>query len=170
MGSYIDRTLARGETVAVYGRWPLIHWIIAYLWLVLLGVFVVGAVIYLHLVVKMMTTDFAVTNRRIVLKKGLIRRSTQELSIETIEGVRLHQSIWGRLFGYGRVMASGTGDAVIIFPPMAEPLAFRRAIEEQRAQGHTLNLSDADAVKLAKAQQSADRSARAHSTHRARSR
>jgi hypothetical protein len=47
--------------------------------------------------------------------------------------VSLDQSLWARIFGYGRVVVTGTGDAVIMFPAMAHPVDFRRAIEAARA-------------------------------------
>ena len=58
--------------------------------------------------------------------------SVAELAVESVESVQLDQSVWGRLFGYGRLLVTGTGDARILFPPMAEPVKFRRAIESGR--------------------------------------
>jgi uncharacterized membrane protein YdbT with pleckstrin-like domain len=93
----------------------------------------------------MKTTDFAVTNRRVILKRGWLNRRTQELAVESVEGVSLDQSIIARMFGYGRVVVTGTGDAVIAFPPMAHPVAFRRSIEAARAAcGGEVHLAQQD--------------------------
>lgn len=130
---YIDESLADGETIIQRGKWPGVFWFGAWAALILLGIIVIGVFIFATAWIKMKTTDFAVTNRRVILKHGWLNRHTQELSVESVEGVTLDQSIIARLFGYGRVVVSGTGDALIVFPPMANPVAFRRAIEAARA-------------------------------------
>ena len=130
---YVDESLAEGETIIHRGKWPGIFWFGAWAALILLGVILVGIFIFVRSVIIMKTTDFAVTSRRVILKRGWLNRHTQELAVESIEGVSLDQSIIARIFGYGRVVVTGTGDAVIAFPPMAHPVAFRRAIEAARA-------------------------------------
>lgn len=132
---YIDESLAEGETIIQRGKWPGVFWFGAWAALILLGVILIGVFIFFSAAIKMKTTDFAVTNRRVILKRGWLNRRTQELAVESIEGVLLEQSIIARLFGYGRVIVTGTGDAVIAFPPMAQPVAFRRSIEAARADG-----------------------------------
>jgi uncharacterized membrane protein YdbT with pleckstrin-like domain len=130
---YIDESLAAGETIIQRGKWPGVFWFGAWAALLLLGIIVVGVFIFAAAAIKMKTTDFAVTNRRVILKRGWLNRRTHELAVESVEGVSLDQSLIARLFGYGRVVVTGTGDAVIAFPPMAQPVAFRRAIEAARA-------------------------------------
>lgn len=142
---YVDESLAEGETIIQRGKWPGIFWFGAWAALILLGIAIVGIFIFITAVVKMKTTDFAVTSRRVILKRGWLNRHTQELAVESIEGVSLDQSIIARIFGYGRVVVTGTGDAVIAFPPMAHPVAFRRAIEAARADcGSEVRLAASD--------------------------
>jgi uncharacterized membrane protein YdbT with pleckstrin-like domain len=57
-------------------------------WL-LLGVIIVGVFIFVRSWIIMATTDFAVTNRRVILKTGWLNRRTQELAVESVEGVIL---------------------------------------------------------------------------------
>lgn len=132
---YIDESLAPGETIIQRGKWPTIYWVGAWAALLLLGIILVGVFIFIGLVVKMKSTDFAVTNRRVILKEGWLNRRTHELAVESLEDVSLDQTIWARLFGYGRVVVTGTGEATIVFPPMGRPVEFRRAIESARADG-----------------------------------
>jgi uncharacterized membrane protein YdbT with pleckstrin-like domain len=141
---YIDESLAPGEQILQRGKWPGVFWFGAWAALVLFGIVLVGVFIFLRAVVIMNTTDFAVTNRRVILKRGWLNRRTQELAVESVEGVSLDQTIMQRLFGYGRVVVTGTGDAVIVFPPMADPVAFRRAIEAARAEGSEVRLATED--------------------------
>jgi uncharacterized membrane protein YdbT with pleckstrin-like domain len=141
---YIDQSLAPGETVIQRGKWPIVFWIGAWAALLLLGLIVVGVFIFIIAAIHMLTTDFAVTNRRVVLKRGWLNRRTQELAVESVEGVSLDQSLIARLFGYGRVIVTGTGEATIVFPPMAHPVSFRRAIESARAQCSEVHLARDD--------------------------
>lgn len=141
---YIDESLAPGETILQRGAWPGVFWFGAWAALLLLGIVLVGVFIFIRAAIIMKTTDFAVTNRRVILKRGWLNRRTQELAVESVEGVSLDQTIIQRLFGYGRVVVTGTGDAVIVFPPMADPVAFRRAIEAARADASEVRLASDD--------------------------
>ena len=132
--SYIRESLGPNERILVRGKWPAIYWVGAWAELIVLGVILVGVYLFLRAAIKMWTTEFAVTDSRVVLKEGWLNVRTQELSAGSIEGVQLVQSIWGKLFGYGRIMVTGTGDAQLVLPPMAHPIAFRRAIEAAREQ------------------------------------
>jgi uncharacterized membrane protein YdbT with pleckstrin-like domain len=149
---YIDESLAPGETIIARGKWPLLFWVGAWAALLLLGIIVVGIFIFAGMAIKMMTTDFAVTNRRVILKEGWLNRKTHELAVESVEGVSLDQSIWARIFGFGRVVVTGTGEARIVFPPMAHPVEFRRAIEAARADcGGEVHLARGDRAALERA-------------------
>lgn len=148
---YIDESLAPGETVIQRGTWPTIFWVGAWAALLLLGIILVGVFIFAAMAIKMMTTDFAVTNRRVILKQGWLNRRTQELAVESVEGVSLDQSLIARIFGYGRVIVTGTGEATIVFPPMAHPVAFRRSIESARAQCTEVRLNEDDREALDRA-------------------
>lgn len=142
--SYIDKSLAPNEVVVCRGKWPAIYWIGAWAALIFLGIIIVGLFIFIRLAIHMMVTQFAVTDRRVVLKRGWLNVHTQELATETVEGVQLVQSIWGKLFGYGRIIVTGTGDARIVFPPMAHPIAFRRAIEQVRHENTETHIARDD--------------------------
>lgn len=142
---YIEQSLAPGETVLQRGKYPAVYWFGAWMMLLFLGIIIVGIVLFIRAAIIMKTTDFAVTNRRVILKRGWLNRSTQEIAVESVEGVVLNQSLIGRLFGFGRVIVTGTGEATIVFPPMSHPVAFRRAIEAARAMGRDVKVvSDAD--------------------------
>lgn len=107
-------------------------WLVAWLALLLLGIILVGIFIFAVSASKMLTTEFAVTDRRVILKRGLLRLDTAELAVGSIESVFVHQGFFGLIFGFGRISITGTGDSQILFPPMADPVGFRSAIEEAR--------------------------------------
>lgn len=158
MTQYVDKSLAADEQVLIRGRWPLAYWIGAYAQLLILGWIVIGIFLYLGAIIRMKTTEFAVTDRRAIMKSGWIRRITHELSVQSIEGVHIDQSFWGRLFRYGRIVVTGNGEARIHLPPMAEPIAFRRAIEDARAKAREVYLSgEAAAAHVAAVQAAPER-------------
>lgn len=96
-------------------------------------VFVLGMFRYAHMMIVRATTEIAITNRRLVYKRGLVARYVGEINIDRIEGVNVLQGIIGRIFNFGRIMVRGMGIGEIVLPPIAEPLKFRRAIEKARS-------------------------------------
>lgn len=96
-------------------------------------VFVMGLLSFAQMMVIKATTEIAVTNTRIVYKRGLIARQVGEISIDRIEGVNVLQSILGRLLDYGRLAVRGMGIGEVVLPPIEQPLNFRQAIEKARS-------------------------------------
>jgi hypothetical protein len=100
----------------------------------ILGFFLMGLFFFTHMMIIKATTEIAVTNERIIYKKGLIARHIGELGIDRIEGVSVSQGVWGRIFGYGRVSIRGMGVGEVILPSLIEePVSFRKAVQEARA-------------------------------------
>lgn len=96
--------------------------------LLLMGFMQVGGMMLVRV-----ATEIAVTNRRVILKRGLISRKVEELRVDFIEGADVNQTIMGRMFGYGLVKCYGTGTENIFFPKYtADPIGFRRAIQSAR--------------------------------------
>ncbi len=81
----------------------------------------------------LITTEIVVTTYRFVYKTGLISRNTQEVSLNKIEEITLHQSIWGRILGYGKLVLRGTGVGVIELPNLDNPIYIRKMIENTKS-------------------------------------
>ncbi len=71
------------------------------------------------------TTEIAVTDRRVIIKRGFIRRATTEINNEKIESVDVRQTILGRLLGYGTITIRGTGTGLEPIDNIDNPLQFR---------------------------------------------
>ena len=52
--------------------------------------------------------DQGVTSKRVIQKRGWIKRDIEEMRLSKIETVEYNQSILGRIFGYGNVKVTGT--------------------------------------------------------------
>ncbi len=127
--SYIAKRLAPGEQVAVEGRFHWLQYVYAWLALIVLGIVVIGVIIWIREMVRLATTEFTVTNRRVMLKQGFFTVKVDELTLGSIEGSHIDQSVIGRLFGYGRLTIRGRGETQIRLPTMARPSRLRAATE-----------------------------------------
>ncbi len=127
--SYIDDSLGNGETVIARAHFHWLYSALAWAALVVLGIFVVGAVIFISMMITKWTTEIGITSHRFVKRTGLFSLHTNEIALSNIEGVKVYQSFFGRLFGYGKVTIEGTGVDSVTTPNIADPVGFVRAIQ-----------------------------------------
>jgi uncharacterized membrane protein YdbT with pleckstrin-like domain len=73
-------------------------------------------------------TEFAVTDRRVIYKRGFITRHTAEMNMEKVESVDVDQSVLGRMLGYGTIHVLGTGQGIEHLHRIAHPIELRNAI------------------------------------------
>lgn len=73
---------------------------------------------------------FLLTNKRIILKTGIIMRNSKELMLRKCESINVRQSIMGRILGYGDVIVS-TGEEKDVFKYVRNPMTFSTKINEQ---------------------------------------
>jgi uncharacterized membrane protein YdbT with pleckstrin-like domain len=74
------------------------------------------------------TTEIAVTDRRIIFKRGFIRRFTIEMHMDKVESVDVDQSVLGRIFDYGDVVVRGTGTGFEPLHMIEAPIKLRNAV------------------------------------------
>jgi uncharacterized membrane protein YdbT with pleckstrin-like domain len=96
-----------------------------------LVLFVLGTVVEIVVAIRKSSIELAVTNKRVIFKKGLVQRKTTELFLNKIESVGVEQGIMGRMLNYGTVSLQGTGGSSEPIPMIARPLEFRRQVHEQ---------------------------------------
>jgi len=76
------------------------------------------------------SSEFVITNKRIVVKTGIVARNTLEMNLSRIETVNVDQHFWGRLLNYGSITIIGTGGTREEFHNIREPLKFRQKFQE----------------------------------------
>lgn len=81
--------------------------------------------------IRYTTSEYGVTNKRVLIKVGWIKRSSLELMLEKVEGVLVDQTIFGRLLNYGTITIIGTGGTKDSFPFIPDPLQFRKMVQEE---------------------------------------
>ncbi|MBS0287344.1 MAG: PH domain-containing protein [Proteobacteria bacterium] len=147
---YIDENLISGEEVAYRARlhkvlfvgpaifamafFALSYWLLTHVSIYTDYAplsFVVGALIILSPMLTYISSEFAVTNKRVIAKVGYMRRQTVETFLQKIEAIEVQQSLFGRIFNWGTIVIIGTGGTNEYFQNIANPLAFRLAVEQQ---------------------------------------
>ena len=147
--SYVQRVLRPGEQVRHISS---IHWIVYWLGVAvallavvaywfsetrfLTGMWrftayalaLVAVVLLVQEWLRWWITEIAVTNRRIIYKKGFIRRQTNEMNMDKVESVQVDQSILGRMLDYGTVTILGTGEGFETLRTIASPIELRNNI------------------------------------------
>ena len=145
--SYIKEILRPDEKLLAIGN---MHWIIYWPAIVLMAVAVitltvlgwasiVGRIIFILLTLaaiffaikewlQQWITEIAVTDRRVIVKTGLIRRHTAEMNMDKVESVTVYQPVLGRLLDYGSVHVRGTGEGLGHLDYIKSPILLRNTI------------------------------------------
>jgi len=153
--TYIDRIVKPGETLLVSAR-P--HWIMFLsavpplvaalavtawaafaaqtkltpaLYLGALLLVVLGLMTLARRLLDWSTTEFGVTNHRVIVKRGLFSLHTVEMNVDKVESVDVDQTLIGRLFGFGTVTIHGIGARWDPIPQITDPVGFRSAITDR---------------------------------------
>ena len=94
-------------------------------------IFFLSAIIAgLQALIILLTTEFALTNRRVIAKMGFLRRHTLEILLTKIESIDVRQDITGRLLNYGTVTVTGTGGTREGFKAIVDPNTVRRKMNQ----------------------------------------
>ncbi len=148
--SYLDDHLLGGERIVYRAR---LHWTIflssivvvllgiglfillqalepAYAWAGL-GLAGIGLLLAIGPAIRYITSEFAVTDKRVLGKVGFIERESDETLLSKIEAIAVDQNFIGRMLGFGTLTITGTGGTQEAFPGISDPLQFRRQIQSQ---------------------------------------
>ena len=152
---FIHKNLLLGEEIKYEARkhWWVFVWPTVFL-LFSVGLFskgglgyTIGGVVFIILALKSgfgniiyyLTTEFGVTNKRLLIKTGLVRRDSLELMLDKIEHLSVEQPLFGRVLGYGFLQVSGAGNDHR-YPFISHPFEFRKKIQEQIERGKSYEL------------------------------
>ena len=150
---YYQEVLREGETLAFACR---LHWIVfarslgflglaLVAWLVSLGIqpgglahmalsycalacLVLAPIYAMTAWVRWYSTEIAVTDRRVIYKRGMISRRSVEMNVSKIETVDVEQGPLARLLNYGDVIIRGTGGTFEPLRTVAAPITLRNSI------------------------------------------
>ena len=128
--SYIEESLSANEKVEALFKLHWVEWLRVWMW-VLLGLVTFGLtwLLALYEYLKLRFTEQGLTNKRVILKRGIISRRSEEMKLTSIETVEINQGVWGRMLGFGTVRVTGRGISDLVFRSIADPMAVKRQIE-----------------------------------------
>lgn len=89
--------------------------------------------ILIRLLLVFRTTEFAVTDRRIIAKKGILRRHSLEILLNKVESISVSQPLDGRILGYGTVIVTGSGGTQESFALISNPMELRKMVNSRLA-------------------------------------
>ena len=148
--SYLDEHLLEGERLVyrAHLHWsifatPIIFVLLGLILAILLGIYrpeywYVGLIVVgigllsaIGPAIRYISTEFAVTNKRVLSKVGFIERESDETLLSKIEAIAVDQGFLGRLLNFGTVTITGTGGTDEPFSRITRPLELRRQIQSQ---------------------------------------
>jgi uncharacterized membrane protein YdbT with pleckstrin-like domain len=121
MGKYIEEHLIKDEKIEFETKF---HWII------FINIWVILVVPVIASFIKYISSEFAITSKRVIMKTGLVNSNTFEMNLSKIESVNVNQSILGKMLDYGTVTFIGTGSTRETFNYVSKPMEFRRKFQE----------------------------------------
>jgi len=146
--SYIDRNLLPDEQILFRTKKHLI----IFFYPLILTIFAIYAQQYMHdnfilarvewvpaiiiliywsfTLLEYATSEFVVTNRRIMMREGFFIRHSTELRINSISQMNVDQNLIGQMLDYGTVSLNAFG-AYDAFYLIAHPIAFQKCANEQ---------------------------------------
>jgi len=100
----------------------------------LVGLFVVATVFFLARYLRWNSTIYAVTDERVIIQRGILGKTYEDMPLTMITNVDMAQSLGHRALGYGTLIfsTSGTGSrkANMVWDAVPDPLSARRKVQE----------------------------------------
>jgi uncharacterized membrane protein YdbT with pleckstrin-like domain len=78
--------------------------------------------------------EFGITDRRVIVKKGLFSITTIELALNVIESVKIEQSFIGRVFNVGDITIVGMGASPEFIHSVKRPIRFKEEFYKQKSR------------------------------------
>lgn len=92
---------------------------------------VLAAIIMMQGIIRRSSTEVAVSNKRVLIKTGILARKSIEVLLGKVESIGVEESAMGRMLGFGSVVVRGTGGTFETFHNISHPDEFRRQVQGQ---------------------------------------
>ena len=97
--SYVTDNLRPGERLILEAKivaWPPVVFSLFWSWML---VFIPSFILLLRLI----KTELGITNKRVLVKAGVLSTITKEATLDKVQNVSFNQSLFGKIFNYGTV-------------------------------------------------------------------
>jgi uncharacterized membrane protein YdbT with pleckstrin-like domain len=148
--SYMDNMLLPDEHILYRTKKHAIIFLSPILWTIITGFFFLNAnslivdVAFLPGIIAILswlnegltyiTSEFAVTNKRVLMKEGFFFRHSNETRLTTVANVTVNQSLLAQILNYGTVFINTFGGDNDPFSQIQSPLLFKKAVQTQLDQ------------------------------------
>jgi len=152
--TYIKKNLLPNETMIFHTKPHMIILIKSIWWFIFSFIFwifrfnflgfiilIIAILQELEMSIDYISSEYAITNQRVLIKTGLIRRKSLEMFLPKIESIYVDQSMIGRIFNFGTIIINGIGGNKDVFNYIPNPLGFRRQVQNQINATHHTNSS-----------------------------
>ena len=78
-----------------------------------------------------LTSDFIITNQRIIMREGFFFRHSTETRLAAVAEIKVDQSLLGRFMNFGNITVNSFGGGAEIFADINSPYAFQRKVSEK---------------------------------------
>ena len=145
MGNFVQNSLIKGEqiqeTATISWLSQFGHFTIGIILILIsdateLDLTAVGIFFFILAVINVVTTELAITNKKLIGKVGFIRRSSIDIPRHQIESLNVDQSIIGRILRYGKITVNGSGGNKASIPFIKNPLQFRKMVMNALDNNH----------------------------------
>jgi uncharacterized membrane protein YdbT with pleckstrin-like domain len=96
--------------------------------LMLLAWVVIVFIALIHTFVLRLGKQVYITDHAVGFKTGIFSKDVTEMSLSKIETIEIHQSVIGRMFGYGTLRFHGTGVSNDFTPCIKDPNGFKNMV------------------------------------------
>jgi len=107
---------------------------------IILIALIIALPVFICRIFQYVNTEFGVTNKRLIIKKGVLKIVVAEIPTDRIESIYSVQNFWDRIFGCGKIYISGIGGKALAFFSVCRPYALRRKIVEIIEKNKTITV------------------------------
>jgi uncharacterized membrane protein YdbT with pleckstrin-like domain len=145
--SYIDKNLLSDEKILFRTKKSFIIFLIPVCWTIAAGFCFMNSNPYvvkvawapslaaiffwLYQGINYISSDFAITNKRILMREGFFFRHTNDTRLTTIANVNVNQSLLAQALNYGTVFINTFGGNADPFTEIENPFEFQKTLQQQ---------------------------------------
>ena len=135
---FVEQNLMAGEKVEFQTKlWrqpPWAQWVAIVVEVCLVAAWGIGLVLFVFHYINYLRwkgSEFIVTDKRVIMKTGVISANTVELLLQKVEAVQVQQAGFDATLDRGTIKIAGTGGTRETFKGIRSPIVFRNKIYQQ---------------------------------------
>ncbi|MDR2102968.1 MAG: PH domain-containing protein [Treponema sp.] len=108
---------------------------------------ILSIVCLIRRIVEYCVVEYYITNKRLILKKGLLNFSLIDMPIEKVESLICVKGLLGHIFNYGTIFVSGIGGMLPRYSNIKKPYRARRVIYDIMDKSKNITITREDLPK-----------------------